>query len=151
MSNSEKLLLAITVVMTGEIVNLYITDKRIVGLSKATISKGKSVKVGTLMGGAVGKGITYALESKKQKEKATEELNAQLNVSSFDELLKKDENNFEILFSEVNWIQVNKSWIGNSLAVETADDKGAFQINKEQAEQLSQILPTISLLDGKIK
>lgn len=153
---SEKVNLAITVgVAGGETINLYVTDKRLVGLSKAINSDGKAVLVGAAFGGIIGagivKGVSHTLRDKKQKQEAEQELDPSMSIDFLDKALKADNNNFEILFEDVNWIQVNKSWIGCSLALETPDDKVAFEISKKQVELLSEILPSIALLDNKIK
>ena len=38
-----------------------------------------------------------------------------------------------------------------SLAMKTTTEDGAFEISNAQAEQLSQLLPTIEALMGKVK
>ena len=161
MENSEHQLAVITTVMAGEIYNLYITDKRFVMVNKASSSHSTKKSAGTVaalaLGGIIGGGLAVkvasVLDNERQKKKVSKELeDNELGVISLDELLKNDEeNNFEILYSQLNWVKVFKSRWGSSLAINAVNEDGAFELSKEQAEQLSQLLPTIEALKGKLK
>jgi hypothetical protein len=160
MSNPEQILSAITIVMAGEVFNLYVTDRRVVGISQGSYSnarKNTAAIIGGAVGGVIGGGVSLIIgeiiDTRKRKQKASEALKTNESEGlTLDKLLEMDEkNNFEILYSEINWVKVMNSWVGNSLAVETKTDKGAFQINKEQAKYLADLLPSIDALNGKIK
>ena len=122
MENSESLLAYFTTKMAGEIYNLYMTDKRFVMISKTSKSHSAKKSAGTVaalaIGGVIGGGIAVKVASvignERQKKKLSKELEeSDTENISLDELLKSDEeNNFEILYSDLIWVKRSQRWLG---------------------------------------
>ena len=84
-------------------------------------------------------------ESKKRRKQDP------LKGLTIDELLKKDKNSYAINYDELEYIYLNKSLFGSNLNLKGKKIGKLIKINKEQYNQLSQILPRIDALKEKLE
>ena len=66
-------------------------------------------------------------------------------------MLEKDKSSYAINYGDLDWICLNKSLFGSNLNIKGKKIGKLIKINKEQYNQLSQILPKIDALKGKIE
>jgi len=144
MQNSEELLAVLKAVddslgtyIKFEIFDLCITNKRLVvinpKLHKWRVWLGINVK------------ILRRRESKKRRKQDP------LKGLTIDELLEKDKSSYAINYDELEYIYLNKSLFGSNLNLKGKKIGKLIKINKEQYDQLSQILPRIEDLKEKLE
>jgi hypothetical protein len=68
-----------------------------------------------------------------------------------DELLEKDKSSYAINYDELEWIRLNTSFFGSNLNFKGEKIWKQIKLNKEQFKQLSQVLPRIDALKGKLE
>ena len=144
MENSEELLTVLKAVDNSlgtyfqfEIFDLCITNKRLVVIN---------LKLHKWRGwGGINAMIQRRREAKKRRKQDP------LKGLTIDELLEKDKNSYAINYDDLDWICLNKSLFGSNLNIKGKKIGRLIKINKEQYNQLSQILPKIDALKGKIE
>jgi hypothetical protein len=70
---------------------------------------------------------------------------------TIDELLEKDKSSYAINYDDLKWICVNTSFSRSNLQFRTGKIWKLIEISKKQFKQLSQILPRIVALKGKLE
>ncbi len=145
MENSEELLAVLKAVddslgryMLFEIFDLCITNKRLVVINPKLHNwkawSGINVKILKRRG-----------EAKKRLKQDP------LKGLTLDELLEEDKSSYAINYDDLEWIYLNKSLFGSNLNFKGKKIGKLIKINKEQYDQLSQILPRINALKGKLE
>ena len=121
--------------------NLYWMDKRLVVINKKSQS---AVGVG-LIPSLIGEGITKINESRK-KEK--------MKNLTLDEILQKDKKSYAIAYEDIEQIRLydpQSRWKNRKLEIKSHKIQKKFMLDKAQFEQLSDVLPTIDALKGKLE
>ena len=140
MQGSENIIAVIRKILYGNLrFDLYLTDKRIVvihGVDLAVFGLGAFPAI-------IGEGIQKFTESRKEHKEKTLTLG---------ELLQRDKKSFAISYGDLERVKLHKSrWLAGTLNIKSKEIKKTFTLTKVQFEQLSRLLPSIDLLQGKLE
>jgi hypothetical protein len=151
MENSERQIALVKVKETGVFSNadydLYVTNGRMVFIHT------KSTKNWGLLGGLAGAAVQTALESRKKRS------NGQSDKAELDELLKSNKKNFELTYDDIEKVKLYKVLRNRHLEIYLkklnvdlhAKSLEFGWLSEEHFEKLSAVLPTVSMLKGKIE
>ena len=153
MQNSERQIAVINAILFTEdslsIYDLYITDQRLVVIDSKDFYGGGGLNW-VLFGSNLLDAIEQSDEATAKKQK---ELKEEFESLSLDEKLKSRWKNFAINYEDVIQIVLNdphSRWRKAILKIISEKKKAKFQPTKEQCEQLTNILPNIQALWGKV-
>ena len=145
MENSEEILAILKAVddslgryMLFEIFDLCITNKRLVVINPKSYNRWFKMW-----------GISVWIQRREEAKKRLKQ--DPLKGLTIDELLEKDKSSYAINYDELEYIYLNKSLFGSNLNLKGKKIGKLIKINKEQYDQLSQILPKIEAVKGKFE
>jgi hypothetical protein len=125
--------------------DIYITDRRIVGIHKYVVGMtGSVIGLAGVAGGLAEMGI------KKLREGDWKDKQEQMKEMTLDEKLAIDEKSFSLLYSDVVEMKLRDPF-GYSLRVKGGNVNVSIPLVKKQFEQLKELLPTIPALAGKVR
>ena len=145
MENSEELLAVLKAVddylgryMLFEIFDLCITNKRLVIINPKSYNRWFKMW-----------GISVWIQRRGEAKKRLKQ--DPLKGLTIDELLEEDKSSYAINYDDLEWVYLNKSLFGSNLNLKGKKIGKLIKINKEQYDQLFQILPKIEVLKGKLE
>ena len=137
MSDSEQII--------GKLSNqeVYFTDRRFIFIN-APNAQYAAVGGGGLLGGLISE-VAFHYSKKKVEQKQEENKDLTLN-----EKLQKLKGSYAVAYADMNEFVVSKSFSGGQICIKTKSGWKYLNLtNKETFKQISALLPTIPVLNGK--
>ncbi len=96
-------------------------------------------------------GWRYSYFIQKRRDAKERRKQDPLRGLTIDELLERDKSSYAVNYDELEWICINKSFFGSNLNFKGEKIWKLIKLSKEQFKQLSQVLPRIDALKGKLE